>query len=651
CHVVGTCNPATGTCSNPTAPNGTSCNDGSMCTQTDSCQAGTCTGSNPVVCTPSDQCHAAGSCNPATGMCSNPNAPDGTSCNDGNLCTQTDSCSAGVCGGGNPVTCAPLDQCHVAGTCNPGTGTCDNPTAPNGTTCNDGNLCTQTDTCTAGSCGGGNPVTCAPLDQCHVAGTCSPGTGLCDNPTAPDGTSCTVGVDPGSCSAGTCVIAPQVTGVSPIDAATGVATSTVITVAFNVPMNISTLTVKSTLDSGPCSGSIQVSDDNFVTCIALGAPVMSAGDSLATITPAPGLSFGSNFKVKITTAAQNSLGVALMSPFEQPAGFTTVGDLSPVNGSVVISQVYGAGGNMGASHQHDFIELHNRGTTAVSLAGWAVQYANVTGMTWQVTSLTGSIAPGGYYLVREAGGTIGVPLPTPDVIGTIPMGASSLKVALTNTATALTDACPVGGSVVDFIGVGPTANCAEGTPTAVLGPTLSASRNLAGYQDTSQNSADFTVGAVNPRNSATATQKFVLNETGAAAEADFCNVQFPLSLSVQTATSAGPVFCQVFEAGETETPGAAGTFTVEVGYGPIGSNPENQAGWTWFAAPFNTDPLGQPNNDEYFASFTAPAPGSYRYACRVLRNNAVTYCDTNGAGSNPGLTFDTPHEAELIVTP
>ena len=51
------------------APNGTSCDDGNACTQTDTCQAGSCLGSDPVVCTASDACHSAGTCNTTTGSC------------------------------------------------------------------------------------------------------------------------------------------------------------------------------------------------------------------------------------------------------------------------------------------------------------------------------------------------------------------------------------------------------------------------------------------------------------------------------------------------------------------------------------------------------------------------------------------------------
>ena len=207
CHVAGTCNPSTGQCSNPSAADGTSCNDGNACTQADACQSGACTGANPVTCTASDQCHTAGTCNPSTGQCSNPAAANGTSCSDGNACTQTDTCQAGTCAGSNPITCTASDQCHSAGTCDPATGTCSNPASPNGTSCSDGNACTQTDTCQGGTCTGSNPVACTASDQCHTAGTCDPSSGQCSNPTSPNGTSCNDGnacTQTDACSNGTC---------------------------------------------------------------------------------------------------------------------------------------------------------------------------------------------------------------------------------------------------------------------------------------------------------------------------------------------------------------------------------------------------------------------------------------------------------------
>jgi len=214
CHDAGTCNPATGVCSNPSKANGTACSDGNACTQTDTCQSGTCTGTNPVTCTASDQCHVAGTCNPANGICSNPAKPDGTACNDGNACTQTDTCQAGLCTGSNPVSCTASDQCHDAGTCDPATGTCSNPAKPDGTACSDGNACTQSDTCQGGTCTGANPVTCTATDQCHTAGTCNPATGVCSNPSKANGTACDDGnacTQTDTCQTGTCTGSNPVT--------------------------------------------------------------------------------------------------------------------------------------------------------------------------------------------------------------------------------------------------------------------------------------------------------------------------------------------------------------------------------------------------------------------------------------------------------
>ncbi len=108
-----TCTPlAGGQCSG--RPDGTPCNDGNACTQTDVCLSGVCVGTNPVVCTGSDQCHVAGTCNPATGQCSGQPAPDGTACNDGDPCTTGDVCKSGVCTGTlTPEACLDHFKCYT----------------------------------------------------------------------------------------------------------------------------------------------------------------------------------------------------------------------------------------------------------------------------------------------------------------------------------------------------------------------------------------------------------------------------------------------------------------------------------------------------------------------------------------------------------
>ncbi len=172
-----------------------------------------------------------------------------------------------------------------------------------------------------------------------------------------------------------------------------------------------------------------------------------------------------------------------------------------ISPDIVISQVYGGGGNSGATYTNDFIELFNRGTAPVDVAGWSVQYASSTGTTWQVTALSGTIQPGQYYLVQEAAGTGGTtPLPTADAVGSIAMSGSSGKTLVANTATAFSGAAPSDASIIDVVGYG-SANFFEGGGAApTLSNTTADSRVANGCTDTDDNAADFAAGAPNPRN-------------------------------------------------------------------------------------------------------------------------------------------------------
>jgi hypothetical protein len=202
--------------SSPTAwsnvPDDTACDDANACTQRDLCKSGVCTGTNPRVCTELDQCHSAGTCNSATGQCTNPIKDNGTTCNDSKDCTTGDSCQAGVC---TPTTnsctctgdadCPALNDCYFAGTCNLGTGLCAYSFKPTGTPCDDGDACTSGETCGTGVCGSPTAVvTCTALDDCHEAGTCDRATGECSNPEKPDFTSCD---DGRSCTTGDACLA------------------------------------------------------------------------------------------------------------------------------------------------------------------------------------------------------------------------------------------------------------------------------------------------------------------------------------------------------------------------------------------------------------------------------------------------------------
>ena len=173
---------------------------------------------------------------------------------------------------------------------------------------------------------------------------------------------------------------------------------------------------------------------------------------------------------------------------------------------IVIAEIYGGGGNTGAPYKYDYIVLYNRSSAELSINGWSVQYASQAGSTWSVTPINGSIPAGGYYLVQEgSGGSVGANLPTPvNATGSINMSATVGKVALVNSTTALSGACPTGGNSIDFVGFGSGTACYEGSgPTPTPGNPTSVKRGGNGSTDNDNNAADFATGSPTPRNSAT----------------------------------------------------------------------------------------------------------------------------------------------------
>jgi predicted extracellular nuclease len=234
---------------------------------------------------------------------------------------------------------------------------------------------------------------------------------------------------------------------------------------------------------------------------------------------------------------------------------------------IVISQVYGGGGNSGATYKNDFIELYNRGTTAVNVTGWTVQYASSAGSSWSKTTLNGIIDPGKYYLIQEAAGAGGtVDLPTPNAIGTIAMSATTGKVALANNSTTLTGTCPTG--LVDFMGYG-AANCSETSPTPALTNTTAALRKSDGAQDTDDNSADFAVGTPNPRNTpppdaAPAVQSTVPAD-GASSVPLNSSIMIAFTESVNVSDSWFTLSCSLSGAHAATVSGGPTTFTLDPG--------------------------------------------------------------------------------------
>ncbi|MEY8578637.1 ExeM/NucH family extracellular endonuclease [Corynebacteriaceae bacterium 6-324] len=160
--------------------------------------------------------------------------------------------------------------------------------------------------------------------------------------------------------------------------------------------------------------------------------------------------------------------------------------------NVVISEVYGGGGNNGAPLTNDFIELFNPTDEDIDLAGWSVEYFAASGNTGGSTALTGIIPAGGYFLIQLSAGNNKdlAALPTPDATGSLSMAGANGSVELTDDAA----------STVDLVGYG-TASRVETAGALGLSNSTSASRAEDGA-DTDDNSADFTAGDPTPTNSA-----------------------------------------------------------------------------------------------------------------------------------------------------
>ena len=320
--------------------------------------------------------------------------------------------------------------------------------------------------------------------------------------------------------------------------------------------------------------------------------------------------------------------------------FTT--NLAAPTPGMVISQIYGGGGNGSATYTNDFIELFNRSTATIDISGWSVQYASSGGSSWALAAIPAAttVAAGKYYLIELAsGGAVGVPLPAPDLTGsTINMSATAGKVALVNDAVALsgTTACNT-ATVVDVIGFGTAATCSESAPFNPSGidNTKSIFRKTAGCTDTNNNSSDIEVLAVSPRNSSTA--------------ANICSVASP-TLSATALTAFGNV-CTNTTAGPnsfTITGTALTTAPVTVA-ALAGFTYSTTAGGTYTTSLSLTQPGGT-YSQQIFVKFTPTAIQSYNGNIVVAGGGTAAGINVAAAGSGINITVTTSAASAITTT-
>lgn len=274
--------------------------------------------------------------------------------------------------------------------------------------------------------------------------------------------------------------------------------NTVLTVAVTPGTNPTSTGLAVTADLSSIGGSAtqQFFDDG------VNGGDVTAGDHVFTYTATVALlTTGGNKSLPFTiTDAQSRTGTGSISlNVQQPP--------PPVD-HLVISQLYGGGGNSGATFTNDYVELYNPTGVSFNLAGWSLQYASAAGTSWtNKQPLGGTVAPGEYFLVAlAAGGANGAPLPvSPNISGDINMSATTGKIALVSNSVTLTGACPNGvdPDIVDFLGYGTGATCFEGATRAPAPSNVNAVfRKLNGVQDTNQNGDDFQAALASPRRTA-----------------------------------------------------------------------------------------------------------------------------------------------------
>ena len=115
--------------------------------------------------------------------------------------------------------------------------------------------------------------------------------------------------------------APTVSAVSPTDNSTSVAVNS--TVALTFSEKISTSTISTNTSDTSCSGSFQLSSDNFTSCVKMSAaPTASNDNQTFTATPADNLSTSTSYKLQATTTVKDPAGNALAAAYTTN-GFTT----------------------------------------------------------------------------------------------------------------------------------------------------------------------------------------------------------------------------------------------------------------------------------------------------------------------------------------
>ena len=264
--------------------------------------------------------------------------------------------------------------------------------------------------------------------------------------------------------------APTISSVSPTDNSTYKSPATTIAVTFSETISTSSITTNTT--DTTCSGSFQLSSDNFTTCVKMSAtPSASDNNTTFTATPKDNLSGGTIFKLRITTSAKDTSSNSLVSTYTTN-GFTTSpsgtgiikGSVKMDNGSAFsgITVSFSIYGSTVTTEETDSNGNFNK--SSLGLGMYTLAYTETN------------------YLTAIQSGTL----------------ATNNQTLVAATQTMLSDSCSGGnisGKIKDAVTGNPLSNV---TMSVRSGKNVRTGNTISGKTDTTDSNGAYTLSSMNP---------------------------------------------------------------------------------------------------------------------------------------------------------
>lgn len=515
-------------------------------------------------------------------------------------------------------------------------------------------------TCLAGACGtapAGKLTPCAVAQPTAFSGVCD-GEGTCVE--CLSDTDCPVGA---VCDVDACKPRPRIASSVPASGTVTQQPRGPFTLVFDRPLAATSLAAQSV--DGPCTGSVQLSFDDFVSCVGVDSTI-APGSASITLSPHRAIYSRTEYRARLTAQAKDLAGVGARD--DLAVTFRSAGDPTFCDGGVVISAIVlgGTSAATGTTMKSDLVVLKNRSSFPVSLNGRSIQLGqgNPSGTSpWEHINLPSNrIIPAfGYFLVEtDARGTPGAGLPVgkvPDY--SHPKTASTFyniardvaRVALMEDAGDPLEKCPVTGKL-DFVGFGDVSSCGEG-PTPFIGSSVPPAggaylRDDDGCTDTDHNGDDFTfssgangaAGAIRDSSDSGAACMCGALDDATAALFLACKItSAPTLQGEQFLPLSTPITAEISVVGRTDT-GSPPAVIVQGGFGPVDVNPEAQPGWVW--RPATSAGPSAANTAPFSAPLACPdKAGTYRYGFRASLDGARwQYCDVDGASGTEAFRVE-----------